>query len=76
MGEDQLTEEEIADLVAAKAPLVRLRGQPVATSTGVSRAAADELLVWEGDFGRSAPHSRWRRHTRSPQPPLVPPPAA
>jgi aminoglycoside 3-N-acetyltransferase len=24
---------------------------PVATSTGVSWAAADELLVWEGDFG-------------------------
>ena len=24
---------------------------PVATSTGVSWAAADELLVWEGEFG-------------------------
>ena len=55
VGDDELTEDEIAELVAAKAPLVRLRGRWVSVDAERLRAGLEFLAKAERRRGGTAP---------------------
>ena len=55
VGDDELSEEEIAELVAAKAPLVRLRGRWVSVDADRLRAGLEFLSTARRRRGGAAP---------------------